>query len=218
MKLIETLVARIDRASFRERVLLFAAAATLLAYLWNATLMAPLAAQQSRLAVSLEDTRQRLGKGGAAAAQDGPAERFGALKSRESALKAAIAEADLELRTAQQGMIDPKQMVSVLTDVLGHQTGLTLVLMKNLPVEPVLPPASAAGPHAPPPADLGPYVHPVELILRGSYLGVLNYLQELEAQPWGFEWRRFEFTMTDDGPEYRIEFTTLSMQPNWLGV
>jgi len=218
VKLIESLGLRIDRASFRERVLLFVAAATLLAYLWNAIVMAPLAAQQSRLALSLEDTRQRLGKGGAAAGPDGPAERFGALKSRESALQAAIAEADLELRTAQQGMIDPKQMLSVLTDVLGHQTGLTLVLMKNLPVEPVLPPAPTTGPRAATRADLGPYVHPVELILRGSYLGVLNYLQELESQPWGFEWRRFEFTMTDDGPEYRIEFTTLSMQPNWLGV
>jgi len=56
------------------------------------------------------------------------------------------------------------------------------------------------------------------LIVRGGYLNVLSYLQDLESHPWGFQWRRFEFTTTADGPQYRIEFTTLSMQSNWLGV
>ena len=57
-----------------------------------------------------------------------------------------------------------------------------------------------------------------QLIVRGGYLNVLSYLQDLESHPWGFQWRRFEFTTTADGPQYRIEFTTLSMQSNWLGV
>lgn len=218
MKPLDTVIYRVNRASFRERVLLFVAAAVVLAYLWNALLMAPLTARQTKLAQSLEATRQRIGQRGIAETQDGPAERFAALKSREAALRAAIAEADAELRDSQQGMIDPKQMVAVLTDVLAHQHGLTLVLMKNLPVEPVLKPPADVDANAAPPVDLGPYVHPVELVLRGSYLGVLAYLRELESRPWGFEWRRFEFTMTDDGPEYRIEFTTVSMQSNWLGV
>jgi hypothetical protein len=65
---------------------------------------------------------------------------------------------------------------------------------------------------------MGPYLHPVELVVGGSYLNVLAYLQELESHPWGFQWRRFEFSTTADGPQYRIEFTTLSMQSNWLGV
>jgi MSHA biogenesis protein MshJ len=108
-------------------------------------------------------------------------------------------------------------MVAVLTEVLQHQKGLTLVLLRNLPVEPLLPPiAQSQGVSAS--AAMGPYLHPAELVLRGNYLDVLAYLQELESRPWGFQWRRFEFTTSADGPEYRIEFTTLSMQSNWLGV
>jgi hypothetical protein len=43
-------------------------------------------------------------------------------------------------------------------------------------------------------------------------------MQALEAQQGGFQWRRFELAATEQGPEYHIEFTTLSMDANWLGV
>jgi hypothetical protein len=58
----------------------------------------------------------------------------------------------------------------------------------------------------------------VELVVRGGYLNVLSYLKALEAKPQGFQWRRFELSTTDTGIEYRIEFTTVSMESNWLGV
>ena len=67
-------------------------------------------------------------------------------------------------------------------------------------------------------ADLGPFVHPVEIVVRGSYLNVLSYLKTLESRPQGFHWRRFELSTTESGLEYRIEFTTVSMESNWLGV
>jgi len=169
-------------------------------------------------------------------------------------LNHAIAEADEDLASAQNGLIEPTRMVSVLTDVLQRQKGLTLLRLRNLPVQSVLMPqpqaassatthepaagagavqskpdspagvagvagaAAAAGPTPAPAADVGPYLHPVELVVRGGYLDVLAYLKDLEAQPWGLQWRRFEFVTTEDGPEYRIEFTTLSMASNWLGV
>jgi MSHA biogenesis protein MshJ len=112
----------------------------------------------------------------------------------------------------------------VLTEVLEHQTGLTLVLLRNLPVQSLMaaalaePVPAAAGSAAANTEAAGPYLHPVEIVVRGDYLSVLAYLQALEAQQGGFQWRRFELAATEQGPEYHIEFTTLSMDANWLGV
>lgn len=214
MKALPTVIARINRASLRERGLIFLAAMALLAMLWNQFVMKPLANRRTAIASSLGDARKRLAS---ASAPDSLADRYSELKLREAALSAAIADADSQLHQAQAGMIAPKEMLGVLTDVLGHQKGLTLVLLHNLAVEPLFPPVvGKSGAHSP--TGMDPYLHPVELILRGDYLNVLAYLTELEARPWGFQWRRFELTTTDGVPEYRIEFTTLSLQSNWLGV
>jgi MSHA biogenesis protein MshJ len=220
MKALRGLYARINRASLRERSLLFVAALGLLAIFWNKVFLAPLTARRTALSLSLEEVRQGLATASPAQGQDGIVEQYAVLKSREAALASGIAIADAQLRDAQLGMIAPKQMVAVLTDVLGHQKDLTLILMRNLPVEPLLPPIAPTQTQngSAPAADMGPYLHPVEMVVRGNYLNVLTYLQELESRPWGFQWRRFEFTTTADGPQYRIEFTTLSMQSNWLGV
>jgi MSHA biogenesis protein MshJ len=218
VKALRNVYARINRASLRERALLFLAALGLLAIFWNTVFLTPLAARRMALSVSLEEVRQGLSETSLAQGQDGVVEQYAILKSREAALAGGIAAADAQLRDAQLGMIPPRQMVAVLTDVLSHQKQLTLILMRNLAVEPLLPLIAKTPAGPPPPTEIGPYLHPVEMVVRGNYLNVLAYLQELESRPWGFQWRRFEFTTTADGPQYRIEFTTLSMQSNWLGV
>jgi MSHA biogenesis protein MshJ len=230
------LVARINRASLRERGLMFLAGVAAISVLWNQVVMTPLGVRRVVLAQSLDDIRVKANELTTSNPIDAAAAHYASLKSRELALNRAIAEADEDLASAQNGLIEPTRMVSVLTDVLQRQKGLTLLRLRNLPVQSVLMPAAqAAAPAsdpatakatapaedptpAPAAADVGPYLHPVELVVRGGYLDVLNYLKDLEAQPWGLQWRRFEFVTTEDGPEYRIEFTTLSMAPNWLGV
>lgn len=215
MKRIDIAFARINRSSLRERALLFTAAAGLLVLLWNQVLMAPLAARVTALSNALQEAHARSSATGSGHATESLMDRYSARTLRESALRTALASTDAELNDAEAGMIAPQEMVAVLTDVLQHQKGLTLVLLRNLPVEPLLPPIAQSQSAS---AAMGPYLHPAELVLRGNYLDVLAYLQELESRPWGFQWRRFEFTTSADGPEYRIEFTTLSMQSNWLGV
>jgi MSHA biogenesis protein MshJ len=211
------LFVRINRSSLRERSLLFVAVISMLAMLWNQFLMAPLAGRRTVLALTLGEARERLAAANSGHGADSVADRYAELKAREAALGAALAATDVQLLDAQAGMIAPKDMTGVLSEVLGHQQGLTLVLLRNLPVESLLPPAGGQSASAPSIA-MGPYLHPVELILRGDYLHVLAYLRELESRPWGFQWRRFELSTTDAGTLYRIEFTTLSMQSNWLGV
>ena len=234
-----TTFARINRASLRERALLFVAASGLLALAWNYAILGPLNARRTAFAQSLEEVSERLAAAVPGQGHDGVVEQYALLKAQEAALASGIVLVDVELKDAQAGMIEPTEMANVLADVLSRQKDLTLVLLRNLAVEPLLPPivpasapvAAAQAPMSPaspsiaavssgpaPRSEMGPYIHPVELIVRGNYLSVLRYLQELESRPWGFQWRRFEFTTTVDGPQYRIEFTTLSMQSNWVGV
>jgi len=222
MKHWQTLLARINRASLRERALVFACAIVVLTALWQQLLIAPIEARRANVAASLDALHK-----GASSGPGGVADAYAALRSREIALTEAIADTDTQLRDAQRGMIEPKQMVKVLTEVLAHQTGLSLVLLRNLPVQSLMAAAAEApgltAPAAPGaiPANTptaGPYLHPVEIVVRGDYLSVLAYLQALESQQGGFQWRRFELAATEQGPEYHIEFTTLSMDANWLGV
>ncbi|MDE2304557.1 MAG: hypothetical protein KGL34_03295 [Gammaproteobacteria bacterium] len=223
MNRIEELRLRLERATTRERVLLFATGVAALSALWYQFVLTPLVAREQRLSRSLAGLARTAGGAG----DDAAIGRYAALKTREKVLESAIGEADRQLEREQQRMLDPRAMVAVLTDVLHRQKGLTLLLLENRPVEPLLPTSStpsavAAGPAtaaaAQPAGGGGPYVHPVDMVLRGGYLDVLAYLQDLEAQRYGFNWRRFEFRMTPQGPEYRIEFTTVSMQRSWVGV
>jgi MSHA biogenesis protein MshJ len=232
MNRLRRLLARIDRASLRERILLFSAAALTLTMLWYHFAMTPLELRRARLDLQLSQMRAP-GGAGTAPAPD-VASEFAGRMARETALRAAIAEADHDLMDARRGMIPPNDMVQVLTTVLKQHNGLSLVMLRNLPAEPLLPPLAPNALAAPTAAagapdasaapgidadrDGGPYVHPVELVLQGDYLDVLAYLRALESQSSGFQWRRFEYAGRGDAPEYRIEFATVSMDSNWLGV
>ncbi|MGA2776817.1 MAG: hypothetical protein ABSF94_04615 [Steroidobacteraceae bacterium] len=222
MKRFHTLLARINRASLRERALLFAAAVAVISMLWYQIVMLPLEARRAVIAKSIDELHSSSSVDAAGRATDSVAARYGELKSRDIALTKAVADADAQLGEMQRGMIEPKEMVKVLTTVLERQKNLHLVLLRNLPVQPLLKPAEKSDKSdkadEAPVADVGPYLHPVELVLRGDYLNVLAYLKELESQNWGFQWRRFELVSSDEGAEYHIQFMTLSMESNWLGV
>ena len=226
MKRLEILLARINRASLRERALLFAAAIAAISMVWYQLVMQPLESKKTAIANSVDEMRTSASLNSSANANDLVAERYAELKSRDLALTKAIADADAQLSDMQRGMIEPKEMVKVLTAVLERQKSLHLVLLRNLPVQPLLKPVekidkSDRQDKSDKPdeaADVGPYLHPVELVVRGDYLNVLAYLRELEAENWGFQWRRFELVSSEQGPEYHIQFMTLSMESNWLGV
>jgi MSHA biogenesis protein MshJ len=228
MKRLQLLMARINRASLRERALLFAAAIAVMSFAWSQLVMKTLEAKKTAIANTIETMRVNASVNAAGHTDDLVAERYAELKSRDLALTKAIAEADAQLSDMQRGMIEPKEMVKVLTAVLERQTNLHLVLLRNLPVQPLLKPAEKSDKADPADKsakavedaadDAGPYLHPVELVVRGDYLNVLAYLKELEAENWGFQWRRFELVASEEGPEYHIQFMTLSMESNWLGV
>ncbi len=219
MKNLHILLARINRCSLRERALLFAAAVAVISMVWYQLVMVPLESKKLAIANTIDAMRTKTAVDAAGHANDLVAERYAELKSRDLALTKAIADADAQLSDMQRGMIEPKEMVKVLTAVLERQKNLHLVLLRNLPVQPLLKPAEKADKtDAAAAADIGPYLHPVELVVRGDYLDVLASLKELEAENGGFQGRRFELVSSEQGAEYHIQFMTLSMESNWLGV
>jgi len=113
-----TWLARVNRASLRERGLLFAAGVLVLATLWQQGLMGPLDARRARLEVSLNAALKHPGD----ADTDGLADEYVSLRTRELALEHEIGTVDGELQDAERSMVTPKQMVAVLTDVLKAQT------------------------------------------------------------------------------------------------
>jgi MSHA biogenesis protein MshJ len=149
-----------------------------------------------------------------------------AMEQKQS-LTQSIAAVDAQLESASAGLIAPQRMLAALRDVLNGQQGLRLVSMRNFPVTSLAPPNTQVAEikagqtkGAPPPvAATGPYVHSLELILDGSYLDVMRYLQSVEALPWRFYWQVLELKTTEYPlNRVRIRLNTISMDKEWLGV
>lgn len=234
---VEKAAARFDRMTLRERALVIAAALTAIGMLWMMAVLDPINSKQRILADEIATLQSSLD---AAAAGGNPeADALGVRLAREKELQAALDDLNAKLASTSHGLIPPERMVQVIRDVLGNQHGITLIGLHNKPMTSLLAPASidananpeqtseqqiTAEPAADaaavvPEAETGPYMHPVEIVVQGSYLDVLAYLRALEALPWHFYWKVLELRTTEYPTNIvRIELGTLSMDKEWLGV
>ncbi len=206
----ESTVARFDRLSMRERLLILAAALAVLVVLWNSLLFAPL--ESRRVALSTEVDSLQSGIAATATALQSSLNND---PTRNAVLEIARTQHDIEaldrqLQSATVGLLPPDRMTAVLQDLLRQRQQVRLMSLRTEPATRLLPgPADQAG----------PYVHPVELVLRGHYLDILNYLQALEALHWRLYWKTLEL----DSSSYpvdrvRIEIGTISLDRAWLGI
>jgi MSHA biogenesis protein MshJ len=190
----------------RERLLIFVALLALVLTVWDRLLMRP-----------LRDVTRSFQAQIAAADLSATSVDDGSDPHRTALLRAG----ELQLRSEQlnsqisgsaRGFVPATRMIEVLHDVLRRQGGLSLVSIRNLPVQSLIPPAAEA-----PPAP--PYVHSIELVIDGSYADIQAYVHELEALPWKFRWSLLELS-TRQYPvnRVRLSLSTLSMDAIWLGV
>lgn len=221
---------RFNQMSVRERLLIAAATLGVLVMLWTVAIMDPLHARERMLRDEMTSLQDSLANGASADGVQGDALRNEEALARIETLNVELGRIDAELASKSAGLIPPERMVQAIQDVLRHQRGLKLISLHNQPMAPLVP-AVPADPNAAtsdadgnaepaaPVVDHGPFVHPVELIVEGSYLDVLRYLQALEASPWRFYWKVLELR-TERYPinRVRIELTTLSMDKEWVGV
>jgi MSHA biogenesis protein MshJ len=206
---VQTLARRFDALTLRERVLVSAGVLTLLFMFWEMALMQPLDAHKARLAAELSD----LQSGIAASAEAATTDPLQLGINERASLRDQIKATDAKLASTAGGLIPPQRMIGVVRDVLSRQHGLKLVSLQNLGARPLAPPTDGTT------LESGPYVHPVVVVVEGSYFDVLAYLRALEALPWRFYWKTFDLSTTQyPTNRVRIELSTLSMDKAWLGV
>ncbi len=208
--LFETSAARFDRLSLRERLLILAAALALLVGLWNVLLLAPLEARRHALSSEVDSLQAGISATSTALQTSVNADPAHHAQAQIERTQHDIDALDRQLQSAAVGLLPPDRMVSVLQDVLRERRDVRLMSLRTEAPASLLQGTSDQG---------GPYVHPVELVLRGRYLDILDYLRALEALHWRLYWKSLEL----DNSAYpidrvRIEIGTISLDRAWLGI
>lgn len=211
---LENTMAQFNRMSLRERALVTAAMFVGIVIVWVLAFLDPATARERALSSELSSLRDSMNM--TVQAMESAANPANEALAREEKLKRSLAGVNAQLASKSAGLIPPERMVQVIHDVLSRQHGVTLVSLHNKPVTTLV--ARSASAEAPA-AGAGPYVHPVELVVEGRYLDVMEYLRALEALPWRFHWKVLEL-QTGEYPlnRVRIELSTLSMDRDWIGV
>jgi MSHA biogenesis protein MshJ len=229
--------AKMEAASLRERVMVFAAAAVVMIALLNALLIEPEFAKQRRLSrevaqrqgeiKSLQEQLQKM----ALARRSDPDQ---ANRRQLEELRRQIAELDAKLSDEQRKFAPPERIGALLEELLARNRRLQLVDMRTLPVATldqsgaVQKPAAAApaaaekAPAAKPaaPGPSGPiYRHGVEISVAGNFLDLLAYLRDLEKLPNQMYWGKLDLSV-DAYPKTTLKLSvyTLSLDLAWLIV
>jgi MSHA biogenesis protein MshJ len=208
---------RLDALSLRERGLIFLAGATLIFIAWQTLLMGPLTAREISAEQRLTEARHHLAdleQLGFASASDPQI----AAAARNRALKDRLAALDSELQTTARGYVSPQQMTDLLRQLLAAQQGLKLLSLANLPVESLSgePALIKAGGKV---DDIGPFLHPVEVVVEGDYASLVVYLRALEGMPWQTHWQRLELTAAAyPVNRVRIVVGALSLSRDWINL
>ena len=205
---------RIDNATLRERVLIFAAATLVLLFLGDALALKPLRDQQQRFSAEIAQRQtelrtvqaelQRLARTREADPDARNRERLAALRAETTVLAAQLAE-------EQRRFTSPQRMREVLGEMLERNKRLRLVDLKTLPITDLAAPQGHAGRRI--------FRHGVELTLSGSYLDLHAYLRSLEELSTQLYWAKAEMNVTAyPAVSLRLTVYTVSFDKAWLVV
>jgi MSHA biogenesis protein MshJ len=216
-------VARIERFSTRERLLVMAAAVLAAIAIVYVAAVDPAQRRQRALIAQITSQKEEiaaLDKGAPAPTVDPDA----ANRARMDALKQQLRTADEALATMQRELVPADRMNAVLQEMLARDSQLTLVSLRTLPAEPLVPtPPDAAKGGDPPKAAAQEkahvYKHGVEITIQGNYTSLHDYLARLERAPWRMYWWRARLNADDDARlTLGVTVYTLSLDRAWLKV
>jgi MSHA biogenesis protein MshJ len=225
-KLWQKYAGKMEAASLRERVMIFAGAAVVLIALLNATLIEPELVKQRRLSgevalrqgeiKKMQEELQKL----ALARQADPDQ----LNRRQiESLRRQIAEVEAKLNEEQRKFAPPDRIGALLEEMLSRNRRLQLVDMRTLPVAALGQGGAVEKPAAGKPPASGPggpiYRHGVEITVKGTYLELLAYLRDLEKLPNQMYWGKLELAVAAH-PQVTLKLSvyTLSLDLAWLIV
>ena len=213
---------RFDAIKPRERVMVFAAGAAIIAGLGFVLAIDGALAKHKILAANAGKHRTELAqlqKQNAELAlvltQDPDAEG----RKHVDDLRQQLGGYDTELRGVQQGLVPPNRMVKVLEDMLNRDSHVRLVKLRTLPVAALVEPTDGAAAKSAAASKNVVYKHGIELTVEGSYLDLLEYQSRLEQLPWRMFFARTSVNSVDF-PKVLMTITlyTLSLEEAWLVV
>ena len=206
---------RVDAMSLRERVLVFLAAAAVVAYLWHALFMNPLSQRQDiaqERVGNLRDSVAQINSSISDTVRARESDPDASRRARLNELEGELAVLDERLAAMTGDLIEPLQMAVVLERILERQQGLELMSLRALEPRPLLRDEDMEG--------LGNiYRHGVRIELRGRYSDVLKYLRALEELDSSLYWGSLRVDM-ERWPNNRVVLVvhSLSLREGWIGV
>lgn len=219
---LQTLIAKADALSLREK-LVATITLILVGYaLWDTALMQPLIKQRAQLQELLTPKQVRNTQLAAQIQQTTQASLHDPnkeLRARKEKLEGEVALLDTRLKERTVDLIEPREMTRVLQALLSD--GMELLALDSEEPSPLIEEqkedktlaffgAESKAPNI--------YRHTLVLTLRGSYLDTLAYLRKLEQLPWMFSWERIDLEV-ESYPTCRITLHahTLSLSEEWIG-
>lgn len=217
---------RFEAFSLRERSLIALGIIVTAFLLWDSLVLTPQEAKQKQIVAEMHDINQQTDllnnqiKQMTAALQGGEAEHINARTREVNALLSKLKQQQKDLTVE---FIRPAQMAGVLRDLLHAESGLVLIRLESLGVEPLFPvdekdktdnEKRSKRLH-----ESEIYKHGLRIVFEGDYFKTLNYLRALEGMPWRLYWDNVEYQVTKY-PKATVEITvhTLSLHEGWIGV
>lgn len=209
----------------RERVLLTVTALVVLLFAGWELAVAPVLSGNEQLRyrqVSLSDTRSALMEQQSLLSEQLASDPSQVLRDQLAARQQRLERLNNELAETTGRLIAPRAMVVLLREILAAQDKLELLEVDLLSPVPVFDKPSDSGSESVDNKENAEpllYAHDAEIVLRGGYMDVLDYLETLEAMDARLGWVLLEYDSSSyPDNEVRIRVRTLSLDRAWLGV
>ncbi len=205
-----------DALTLRERALIGVTVLATVGFVWWQLYASPildqtrnLAMENSRLSSEVDTTR---------AAISNIRARMAAGVNQEKELKLAQLRRELEavqerLRLKTIELIDPEQMLQLMTELVYRKSNLKLLNLKRREVKPAIKLSEEQQ------EDAGIYRHVLEVKFSGKFTDVLKYIQTLEDLDWKLIWDEIKI-VSQEYPQITVKvvISTLSTRKEWVGV
>ena len=222
-QLLKTLNTQWRRLSRREAVAVIAGAIAMVFIIWSLVVLEPHRENVNLLQQEIQQVQAQISAERARMQQLQEEMQRDPDSENKLLLEQYLAQSkqlDAELAQAAVQIIDVREMVKLLKEMLARQSGLKFVSLENKPAKPEFAEkskqAEATG-HSD--ESITIYRHSVVLQMEGSYSSLQAYLQELEKLPWQFFWQGIELE-TQSYPQALItlEVYTLGLREGLIGV
>lgn len=212
--------AKFNALNKRERVLLSFTLSIVIIVLFFILAFEPLMKKSSKLASSIEQKELRL------SGYDVEINAFthalnmdpsAPLRDEVKNLENVDRQLTALLKQRSVYLMDPMKMSGVLETVLEEKQGITLQRLSSLPLEP-LQLSSEKDDNADDSLNAHVYSHGFEVVLRGGYSDIYDYLLRLESLSSSFFWGSLDFKVSEfPESEVTLRVHTLSVVEGWLG-